>query len=107
AGAGGGWYLNIPATNWVPATPEAVRIVTDSLFLAEGITYHFKNLKGNPKAFYDKGASFVALDNDGSLHITKHDQQNRILSGTFYFNGTHSSTNEKVSVTEGRFDIRY
>ncbi len=106
-GPGGGWYLNIPATNWVPNPPEAVRIETDSLLVVEGMTYQFKDEKGRPRAFYDKGESYAALDNQGELHITKHDQLNRILSGTFFFTGTNISTGEKVSVTEGRFDIRY
>lgn len=106
-GPGGGWYLGIPATNWRPNPPEAIRIATDSLFLKEGITYQFKDLKGSPQAFYDKGESFIVLDNDGHIHITKHDLQDRILSGTFFFTATNKSTREKVEITEGRFDIRY
>jgi hypothetical protein len=107
AGVGGGWYLNIPATNWVPSTPEGVNIETDSLLVVEGMTYSFKNQKGSPRAFYDKGVSYVALDNDGILKITKFDQSNRILSGTFSFIGTNTTNGEKLNITEGRFDIRY
>ncbi len=107
SGPGGGWYLNIPATDWGPNPPEAVRIVTDSLLLEEGLTYVFKNQKGSSKAFYDKGISYASIDNDGYLNITKHDQQNRILSGNFFFIGINASTGESVNITEGRFDIRY
>ena len=41
-GQGGGWYLNIPARNWQPSTPEGVNIGTDSLFVSEGSIYEFK-----------------------------------------------------------------
>jgi hypothetical protein len=107
AGVGGGWYLNMPATNWIPSTPEGINIETDSLLVVEGMVYSFKNQKGSPRAFYDKGASYVALDNDGILKITKFDQSNRILSGTFSFTGTNTANGEKLNITEGRFDIRY
>jgi hypothetical protein len=108
AGAGGGWYLNIPATNWLPSTPEGINIETDSLLVSQGQTYQFKNLKGSPKAFYDNGNVYPKLDNDvGELKILKFDQISRILSGTFFFIGTNLSTGEKINITEGRFDIRY
>lgn len=105
---GGGWYLNIPATNWAQNPPQGVNIETDSLLVTEGQTYQFRNLKGFPRAFYDSGNVYPKLDNDeGELKITKFDQVNRILSGTFSFVGTNTTTNEKVNITEGRFDIRY
>lgn len=109
-GLGGGWFLNIPATNWQPNPPIGVNIETDSLLIIEGQTYRFKNSKGFPRAFFDNGNIYATLITDtGSLHITKHDQIRRILSGTFFFTGTNTSTSsgEKISVTEGRFDITY
>jgi hypothetical protein len=105
-GPGGGWFLNIPAIDWKSSPIPGVSIETDSLLLVEGVTYPFKNIKGNPRAFYNKDDTYIALDNDGSLKITKFDQINRILSGTFSFVGT-SSNAVKVNITEGRFDIRY
>ena len=108
AGVGGGWFLNIPATNWVPSTPEGVNIETDSLLISQGQTYQFKNAKGFPRAFYDNGDVYPKLDNDlGELKITRFDQMSSIISGTFYFTGTKVSTGEKINITEGRFDIRY
>lgn len=108
-GPGGGWYLNIPALDWKPAEIPGVSITTDSLFVVEGMSYDFKTTKGNVKAFYDIGSNhFVKLnDNEGRINITKHDTQNRILSGSFFFIGTDMVSGEKVSVTDGRFDIRY
>ena len=104
----GGWYLNIPATNWIPNPPVGVNIETDSLLVTQGQTYQFKNVKGFPRAFYDNGNVYPKLDNDlGELKITKFDQTNRIISGTFFFNGTNVTTGEKVNITDGRFYIRY
>jgi hypothetical protein len=107
-GPGGGWHLNIPAIDWMSSPIEGISITTDSLLVQEGITYKFKTTKGNAQAFYSKEIEFPNLDTDnGELHISKHDQQNRILSGTFFFIGTNKSTNVKASVSDGRFDIRY
>lgn len=102
--SGGGWYLNIPATDWRPNPPKGVNIETDSLLVEQGTSYIFKKLKGNPHAFYDNGEVF---DASGELTILKFDQTNRILSGTFFFTGTNASTGQTVEVTDGRFDIRY
>ncbi len=108
AGLGGGWFLNIPAIDQVPANEVGVSIVTDSLLVLEGIQYPFTRGKGVAKARY-----YVGLDNypkgdsdTGSLFIKKHDMVQRILSGTFSFTGTNSG-GQKVNITEGRFDIRY
>jgi hypothetical protein len=110
SGPGGGWFLNIPAVDWVPESIPLVSITTDSLLLAEGQTYSFKkNTKGFPRAFYSVGSDvYGKFDDDaGSITIKKHDKINRILSGTFFFIGTKNGTGEKISITEGRFDIRY
>ena len=54
-----------------------------------GITY-------NSKAF-----------NKGEVNITKLDLANKIISGTFWFEATNENDpNDKVSVTEGRFDLK-
>ena len=42
----------------------------------------------------------------GELKITKFDELNRIVSGTFWFDATNSD-GEKVQVREGRFDMNY
>ena len=108
SGEGGGWYLNIPAVNLRIRPNEGVSITTDSLLVQEGMTYQFKNNKGNAQGFYYKTVEYPKTDNDsGELKITRFDQANRILSGTFFFTGTNASTGEKVEVTDGRFDIRY
>jgi hypothetical protein len=113
-GPGGGWYLNIPATNWVPASPEGLTIQTDSLLVVEGQTYEFQlsssyqPIKGTANAVYYNGSDTYPKLNieSGSLFIKKFDQANRILSGTFFFTGTNPD-GLKVSVSDGRFDVRY
>jgi Family of unknown function (DUF6252) len=43
--------------------------------------------------------------NSGKVDITRLDTVNRIVSGTFEFDGEFIVTKEKVTITEGRFDI--
>jgi hypothetical protein len=113
-GPGGGWYLNIPATNWVPAAPEGLIIGTDSLLVSENTTYEFKlsdtylRIKGTASANYSNGSDvYPKLNSEsGSLFISKFDPVNRILSGTFSFTGTNTN-GKKVIVTDGRFDIKF
>jgi hypothetical protein len=45
---------------------------------------------------------------DGKVTITKDDKVNYILSGTFEFTAANAdSTNDIVTITDGRFDISY
>ena len=104
--------MNIPAYNY--STKKGVSIETDSLLLVEGTTYQFKKIVGTANAFYLENTSnggvsvYPKFDYDnGSIFISKFDQVNRILSGTFSFIGTNATTGTKVNITEGRFDIRY
>ena len=104
----GGWYLNIPAVNWKDRPLEAVSLTTDSMQISENQTFPIGNSKGGFRAFYAHLGKYVKLNNDeGEVTIKKFDPVNRILSGTFFFTGTHESTGEKVEVTEGRFDVRF
>ena len=43
----------------------------------------------------------------GQLTITHFDQQNQIVSGTFWFNAVESNRGDTVRVTDGRFDMHY
>jgi hypothetical protein len=44
---------------------------------------------------------------NGQMHIVKFDQVHQIVSGTFDFNAINLVTGEVVSVTNGRFDMKY
>ena len=108
AGLGGGWFLSIPAIDQTPSNSIGITIVTDSLLVVEGSTYKFGITKDSAKARY-----YVGLDNypigsgdSGSMFIRKHDLVQGILSGNFSFTGTNIN-GQKVSITDGRFDIRY
>jgi hypothetical protein len=115
SGPGGGWYLNIPARNWIPSMPDGVNIGTDSLLIVEGNTYEFKRSISNTRImgafstfcdFNGKTYAKTALDT-GSIFIKKFDPINRIISATFSYSATDISSGEKINITEGRFDIRY
>ena len=114
-GTGGGWYLNIPATDWHVNPPMGMKIGADSLLISEGSRYEFKldnnnqTKKGEFSAmFADAGYGYLKTNDDnGSILITKFDQARNIISGTFYFTATNLGTGLKVNITEGRFDIRY
>ncbi len=45
-------------------------------------------------------------DNPGTLTITKFDQENGIIAGTFEFTVLDNDGNE-INITNGRFDMRY
>jgi hypothetical protein len=108
SGKGGGYFLNIPATDWASKEIDAVRITTDSLLVQEGKTYSFRTSKGNPHAEYDSGPIYKKLDqDDGQLTITRFDPAQGILSGRFNFVGTNKATGQQVHVTDGRFDVRF
>ncbi len=121
-GTGGGWVLNVGATNWKPSAPDGMDIATDSLLVEEGHKYEFKYdlannkpVKGCAYAGYAGKVEGIAGFNGyiktnadtGSLHITKFDKTRRILAGTFAYSATNVSNGTKILVTEGRFDIRY
>lgn len=101
----GDWRLNVAAIDW--ESKRSVSIETDSLLLEEGITYELKASKGFAKGQYvDKLIAYgIRIGDTGTLKVTRHDLNERILSGIFWFNVT--SDNSKANVTEGRFDVRY
>jgi hypothetical protein len=107
-GKGGGYFLNIPATDWAAETIEAVRITTDSLLVQEGKTYPFRTSRGSARAEYHASVDYEKLDqDDGELTITHFDPSQGIISGRFHFVGTDKATGRQVHVTEGRFDVRF
>ncbi len=46
--------------------------------------------------------------NNGEVNITKLDRVNKIISGTFSFEAINkNNANDKVSITDGRFDLKF
>jgi len=110
-GTGGGWFLNIAATDWKASILQGTSITTDSLLILENSTYLLKAQKGSAKASYENypnglNAYEMLSNNAGELIITRHNLNQRILSGRFWFDATNAS-GQKVEVREGRFDIIY
>jgi hypothetical protein len=107
-GLGGGWFLFVTAANRVDEPGETVFIETDSLLLTEGISYSLRNQKGSVFGRFSSYPLFYKMNNDdaGNLFVTKHDVVQRILSGKFSFTATNQN-GEKVTITDGRFDVRY
>jgi hypothetical protein len=107
-GRGGGYYLNIPATDWKADPNQIINIGTDSLLVEEGKSYPIMTTKGAVQAFYFSERKYAKLDQDpGELTITRFDRTQGIISGRFHFVGTDLSTGKQVQVTEGRFDVRF
>ncbi|QIL78437.1 DUF6252 family protein [Hymenobacter sp. HDW8] len=107
-GKGGGYYLNIPASDFRLNPIERVSVTADSLLVEEGKTYSFQTSKGSAQAFYARGNQYQKLEQDtGELTITRFDRTTGILAGRFHFVGTDKTTGRQVHVTDGRFDVRF
>lgn len=53
------------------------------------------------------GGIYTTTENAGILTITKIDDENSIVSGTFWFDVTHPDTGKTIEIREGRFDAIY
>jgi hypothetical protein len=97
-----------------PSEYQTIALQTDSLALKEGQTLPLTTATpGNASASYDLQSSvgnhdtyYTTAANPGTLTITRLDQVNHILSGTFTFDGVNS-TGSITHITAGRFDITY
>uniref|UniRef100_UPI00404AB0BB DUF6252 family protein n=1 Tax=Flavobacterium sp. TaxID=239 RepID=UPI00404AB0BB len=98
---------------------ETVQFATNPLELAENTTYALVSKISNTNNTYvsNFGEYFIISFNGdlnyvttgintGELKITKLDTQQKIISGTFWYDAINSA-GEKVEVREGRFDMRY
>lgn len=96
-----------------PETITSVGFGFDSVRISSGLFLLNlrKNGQGGGCRFYNNifpnGNLFNTNETvSGELLIKKFDTINQIVSGTFWFNAINSS-NEKVEIREGRFDMRY
>ena len=90
-----------------------VTLRTDSLAVSQGETITLRapsagNATASYTVFQGLGETEYSTNNPvtGALTITKLDQANRIVSGTFYFNAADAA-GDTVKVADGRFDMRY
>ncbi len=88
-----------------------VKVSTRSITLQQGQSYQLKLNNGNSAfaAYLDFAQTSDYLTNDitlGELKITRLDETNAIISGTFWYDAVNS-VGTKVEVREGRFDMQY
>lgn len=120
-----GFYLFLHAFNKDTGRNIEINLTKSDVPLVQGQTYPIV-LKGNGAvdaqySFYtytphpDHGnvSIFNSYEYEttneyaGELKIIKFDETNRILSATFSFDALNNANGKSVSVTEGRFDVKY
>ncbi len=91
----------------------SLNIGFDSIKLEEGKTYRLRESgkgfsTGNYRKFTDTSLDdyFTYARSSGELTITRFDEVNQIVSGTFSFNAVNE-IGDTVKVTDGRFDMLY
>lgn len=103
----------------ISAGIEGSKIQTINFFIYDSNVvpgnYELKDSLGNEAKYllFDKDSGILceyvtnsSSDNQGNLELTKFDQFNLIVSGTFQLRLTNS-TCEKVEITNGRFDLKF
>ncbi|MEO6837647.1 MAG: DUF6252 family protein [Ginsengibacter sp.] len=89
-----------------------IAIFSDSLEISEGSFILSDNKNGNATAQYsqftDTGNTVIYSKETlpGELTITKFDQINQIVSGTFWFNVVKNA-GDTIKITDGRFDMQF
>ena len=90
---------------------KGINVAAHKIEFQQGQTYQLKSDDGN-SAFatyldFSQNSDYKTTDLIlGELRITKLDQTNAIISGTFWFDAINNA-GVKVEVREGRFDMQY
>ncbi len=87
-----------------------IGVGTINLQIAQNHTYQLlENQNGNAtgRFYYNTLYKNTSSNHTGELKITKLDTQNKIVSGTFWFDVLHPVTNQVVKIRDGRFDMQY
>jgi len=110
-------YYSLLISGWRQTTPDVaatITIRTDSLAISQGQTLSLVN-ESSGKASASYGVANYADGDDlyktiaskpGTLYISRLDQTNHIVSGTFSFDAVNAQ-GDAVHVTSGRFDLQY
>jgi hypothetical protein len=108
-----GYFLGLSSSDASNKSDEvSIGIGTDSLQVSIGSYNLIEEATGNYFAYYlrvnQQGANqyYTSSNDPGVITITKFDEQNQIISGTFHFNVV-TETNDTLKITEGRFDMHY
>lgn len=111
------YFLSISGSKKSPGnTLQSINLfISNNEPVLEGKTYKLKisNIDQRAEGNYYVGNPYESdlfeTNNDiyiGELFISKLDEKNLIVSGTFWFDGVNKK-GEKVEVREGRFDVKY
>jgi hypothetical protein len=111
-----GYFFNVSASrkNGGNKGTESVAINSNNKSIVQGRTYSLKNSESSGEIYGNYGFfSGIEINNysttgiyQGELYISKFDEINQIVSGTFWFDAVNDK-DEKVEVREGRFDVHY
>lgn len=114
-----GYHLGLSLTEKGTNENKSVNISTNPLQLIENSTYNLGEQTNNGSNYNSNFGEFWITSNivnaiqytttatvTGELKITKLDMQQKIISGTFWYDAINSD-GEKVQVRDGRFDMRY
>ena len=114
-----GYHLGLSIVEKGSNENKSVNISANPLQLIENATYTLAQQTNNGSSYISNFGEFWITSNivnaiqytttatvTGELKITKLDTQQKIISGTFWYDAINSG-GEKVQVRDGRFDMRY
>jgi hypothetical protein len=108
-----GFVFVLSAASYESSPLEGFTLGTDSLTIKSGMLIKLcsgkKAIEGAARFHigFDQAKEYITNDRiSGELHITKFDETNLIVSGTFWFDAINPG-GEIIHVTEGRFDTKY
>lgn len=109
----GGYYFGLGADD-DNSLPQHIYLKLDNIEIEEGSSYNLIEDNGNSAyagaGFRFTNQSFGVYTNSqfsGELIITKFDREERIVSGTFWFDLKHPLTGDTVKFRKGRFDTLF
>ena len=104
------YHFSLGFSNNLQTHLRGISVASQNIVLQQGQTYQLVEDNGNSAVgSYGDFATYQYFTSNlvtGELKITKLDQANAIISGTFWFNAI-SSNGDIIHITEGRFDMQY
>ena len=114
-----GYHLGLSIVEKGSNENKSITISTNPNQLVENTTYNLVAKTNNGSSYNSNFGQFWITSNinssiqyyttnslTGELKITKLDTQQKIISGTFWYDAINNN-GEKVEIREGRFDMRY
>ena len=105
------YHFSLGFSNNLQTHLRGVNVASHNIVLQQGQIYPLilesnNSVFGTYYDFMQQSDFNTSNSGGGELIITKLDQANFIISGTFWFNAI-SSNGEIIHITEGRFDMQY